>query len=399
MALSKIDVANMLTGATPVANGGTALTSGFVNGKDHAKPLIINGDMAVAQRGTSFTSNGYNLDRFTFDESTDGAITITQDSTVPTGQGFAKSVKFDVTTADGTLASNQYCQWTHHIEGQNLQLLKYGTSSAENLTLSFWVRSNKTGTYCIRFVKEAGGQTRYECPIEYSISSSDTWEKKIINLSPTAGSTTFITNSAGAIVNSNASGYRIAWILASGSNFNSGTNNAWTATSDRLGTTNQVNFLDNTSNELYITGIQLEVGEYTSSTIPPFQHESYGDNLIRCQRYYEKSFEQGTTPAAGVSAPDGRVFGSWDGQSARTEIDFNTTKRASPTVTVYRGANTGSGTGTGTANFIYSGAWNNHGTVVNHADDSHVSLTATTGNFTTNAAHVADMNFTAEAEL
>ena len=59
MALSKIDVANMLTGATPVANGGTALTSGFVNGKDprtNAKPLIINGDMAVAQRNTSVSS-------------------------------------------------------------------------------------------------------------------------------------------------------------------------------------------------------------------------------------------------------------------------------------------------------------------------------------------------------
>ena len=254
-------------------------------------PLIINGSMEVSQRGSSFTSNGYQLDRWSFDESTDGAITVTQDSTVPSGQGFGKSIKFDVTTADGTIAANQYCQWTQFIEGQNLQLLKYGTSSAENLTLAFWIRSNKTGTYCIRFVKEAGGQTRYECPIEYSISSADTWEKKIINLSPTAGSTTLITNSAGAIVNSNASGYRIAWILASGTDFNSGTNNTWTATSDRLGTTNQVNFLDNTSNELYITGVQLEIGEFTSSTIPPFKHETYANNLARCQRYFQMRAE------------------------------------------------------------------------------------------------------------
>lgn len=382
-------------------NNGTANGFGITaaNFRPNAQALIINGSMEVSQRGTSFTSNGYQLDRWSFDESTDGAITVTQDSTVPSGQGFGKSIKFDVTTADGTLAANQYCQWTQFFEGQNLQLLKYGTSSAENLTLAFWVRSNKTGTYCIRFVKEAGGQTRYECPIEYSISSSNTWEKKIINLSPTAGSTTFITNSAGAIVNSNASGYRIAWILASGTDFNSGTNNTWTATSDRLGTTNQVNFLDNTSNELYITGAQLEVGEYTSSTLPPFQHESYGDNLIRCQRYFEKSFEQGTAPAAGVSAPDGRVFGSWDGASARTQIDFATTKRASPTVTVYRGSNAGSGTATGTANFIYSGAWNNHTCTANNADDAQVSLTGSTSNFTTNGAFVADMNFTADAEL
>ena len=279
------DTINIPAGAT-IANAGTS--SGFGDSlRPNAQALIINGSMEVSQRGTSFTSNGYQLDRWTFDESTDGAVTVTQDSTVPSGQGFGKSIKFDVTTADGTLAANQYCQWTQFFEGQNLQLLKYGTSSAENLTLAFWVRSNKTGTYCMRFVKEAGGQTRYECPIEYSISSADTWEKKIINLSPTAGSTTFITNSAGAIVNSNASGYRIAWILASGADFNSGTNNTWTATSDRLGTTNQVNFLDNTSNELYITGIQLEVGEYTSATIPPFQHESYGNNLNRCERYYQ----------------------------------------------------------------------------------------------------------------
>jgi len=295
MALSKIDVANMLTGATPVANGGTALTSGFVNGSDprpDAKPLIINGDMQVSQRGTSFTSNGYTVDRFTFDESSDGAVTVTQDTTVPSGQGFAKSVKFDVTTADGTLASNQYCQWTQFIEGQNLQLLKYGTSSAENLTLAFWVRSNKTGTYGVRFVKEAGGQTRYECPITYTISSADTWEKKVINLSPTAGSTTLITNSAGAIVNSNASGFRIAWILAAGSDYHA-TNNTWVAASDKFTTSSQTNLLDNTSNELYITGIQLEVGEFSSTTLPPFQHEDFGDNKQRCARYYYKVAEYG----------------------------------------------------------------------------------------------------------
>ena len=278
MAFATIDLTKGITGVLPSAN------ATYSTPRKNAKPLIINGNMAVAQRGTSFTSNGYTVDRFTFDESTDGAVTVTQDSTVPSGQGFGKSVKFDVTTADSSIGADQYCQWTQFIEGQNLQLLKYGTSSAENLTLAFWVRSNKTGTYGVRFVKEAGGQTRYECPIEYSISSADTWEKKIINLSPTAGSTTFITNSAGAIVNSNASGYRIAWILTSGSNKH-GTNNTWTTTSDRMGTTNQVNFLDNTSNELYITGVQLEIGEYSSTTLPPFQHESFSDNLRRCERY------------------------------------------------------------------------------------------------------------------
>ena len=113
MALSKIDVANMVTGAVPVANGGTALTSGFVNGSDPrplSKPLIINGNMAVAQRGTSFADVGdgvYTLDRFETSKSTDGAVTVTQE-TLSSGNaynaGFRTALKCDVTTADGTLA-------------------------------------------------------------------------------------------------------------------------------------------------------------------------------------------------------------------------------------------------------------------------------------------------------
>ena len=384
MAFATIDLTKGITGVLPSAN------ATYSTPRKNAKPLIINGNMAVAQRGTSFTSNGYTVDRFTFDESTDGAVTVTQDSTVPSGQGFGKSVKFDVTTADSSIGADQYCQWTQFIEGQNLQLLKYGTSSAENLTLAFWVRSNKTGTYGVRFVKEAGGQTRYECPIEYSISSADTWEKKIINLSPTAGSTTFITNSAGAIVNSNASGYRIAWILTSGSNKH-GTNNTWTTTSDRMGTTNQVNFLDNTSNELYITGVQLEVGEYTSSTLPPFQHESFADNLARCQRYFQ------------MIAEGNQKIISMAHWGSSTEVDFvvelPTTMRARPTLDYTTGneywAIGGSGGSTNTLDNLNVNTW---------STDSNINLWTTTGaggtagyayyGYTNNAS--AKLGFTSE---
>ena len=260
-------------------------TSGLV--RPNSKALIVNGDMAVAQRGTSFTSNGYTLDRWTMDESTDGAVTVTQDTDVPSGYGFANSLKIDCTTADGTIGADQYAAMVMFFEGQNLQLFKYGTSSAENLTLSFWVKAVKTGTYCIRFVKEAGSGTRYETPIEYTVSSASTWEKKVINLSPTAGSTSLITGAAGAIANNNSAGFRIGFTLAAGSN-KQGTNNTWVAGSDKMGTSNQVNGLDSTSNNFWITGVQLEVGEYTSSTLPPFQHESYGENLQRCLRYFEK---------------------------------------------------------------------------------------------------------------
>ena len=253
--------------------------------RPNVKPLLINGSMDISQRGTSFTSNGYTLDRWTMDESSDAAVTVTQDTDVPSGSGFAKSLKVDVTTADASIAAAQYCGFTQYFEGQNLQLLKYGTSSAENLTLSFWVKAVKTGTYCIRFVKEAGSGTRYETPIEYTISSGSTWEKKVINLSPTAGSTSLITGAAAAIVNTNAAGYRIMFTLAAGTDYH-GTNNTWVAGSNKMGTSSQVNGLDSTSNNFWVTGVQLEIGEYSSTNIPPFQHESYGDNLHRCARYY-----------------------------------------------------------------------------------------------------------------
>ena len=269
---------------TSAAIADDAVTNAKVSyNNNQFRNILINGDMSQAQRGSSSTSNGYCLDRFTMDESTDGAVTVSQDTEVPTGQGFKYSLKVDVTTADSSIAAAQYCGFTQLIEGSNLQYIKYGTSSAESLTLSFWVRSTKTGTYCVRFVKEAGSGTRYECPIEYTISSSDTWEKKTITLSPTAGSTSLITAANGAIASSTASGFRVFFALAVGSNFH-GTNNTWVAANDKLGTSNQVNFLDNTSNNFYITGVQLETGTSASD----FEFLPYTVNRDRCYRYYYK---------------------------------------------------------------------------------------------------------------
>ena len=310
-----------------VTSGATfnASSSNLAN-RPNAQALIINGSMEVSQRGTSFTSNGYTLDRWTMDESTDGAVTVTQDTDVPSGYGFANSLKIDCTTADGTIGAAQYAAMVMFFEGQNLQLFKYGTSSAENLTLSFWVKAVKTGTYCIRFVKEAGSGTRYETPVEYTVSSASTWEKKVINLSPTAGSTSLITGAAGAIANNNSAGFRIGFTLAAGSNFHA-TNDTWVAGSDKMSTSNQVNGLDSTSNNFWITGVQLEVGEYTSSTLPPFQHESYGDNLWRCKRYYQRMGRPsygGNTMLTGISSAGNEMF----------MIRLPVTMRSAPTISM-----------------------------------------------------------------
>ena len=141
------------------------------------KNLVINGNMNQAQRGTSFTSaSGYTLDRYTWTDDSTSVFTITQSTDVPSGQGFATSMKLDCTTANGSLGSTDQIRQVQKIEAQNLQYLRYGTSSAKSVTLSFWVKSNKTGIYCATLSQEDDSYASFTK--EYTISSSDTWEKK-----------------------------------------------------------------------------------------------------------------------------------------------------------------------------------------------------------------------------
>ena len=271
-----------------VTSGATfnASSSNLAN-RPNAEALIINGNMDVWQRGTGTvtTTGGYvGVDRFKISEDTDGSYS-TQRHAMSNAEfnttGFGYALQANCTGTDASIGASQSAEITQRIEAQNLQLLQYGTSNAKSITLAFWVKSSKTGTYCIAINKK--DSTAYNISHEYTISSADTWEKKVIHISPTAGSTSFITSSAGAIANDNGEGLYVVFALAIGSNYH-GANNTWTASSS-LSTSNQVNWMDNTNNNFYLTGVQLEVGEYTSSTLPPFQHESFGDNLARCERY------------------------------------------------------------------------------------------------------------------
>lgn len=245
-----------------------------------ARNLIINGAMQVAQRGTSATSLGngnsgyHTVDRFRFAEggTPTYAFTMSQSTTAPTG--FSNSLKLDCTTEDTSLASTDALLVEQYIEAQNLQHLKYGTTSAESVTLSFWVRSNLTGTYAVWFYQEDDNRAASKT---YTINSADTWEHKKITLSG---------DQTGVIDNNNGAGFRIAWYLASGTSYTSGTANTDWQTLDN---TNRaaglnVNLASSTSNEWYLTGVQLEVGD----TATDFEHRSYGDELRRCQRYYYK---------------------------------------------------------------------------------------------------------------
>ena len=299
MALSKIDVANMVTGAVPVANGGTALTSGFVNGKDPrplSKPLIINGDMAVAQRGTSKTSaSGYTtVDRFrNFQD--DGAVTATQESLTSGNayiNGFANAFKLDVTTADSSVANDHLAGIQYKFEGQDLQVFKKGTSNAEKFTVAFWFKSTKTGTYICELEDEDNSRNNSQ---SYTVSSSNTWEHKVVN---------FPADTTGSFGDDKNTSLKVNWFLMAGTDFTSGTlQTAWGSETSANRCVGQVNALDNTSNNIHITGVQLEVGEFSSTTLPPFQHESFGENLARCQRYFQKSYD-----VAGAIASNDATF-------------------------------------------------------------------------------------------
>jgi len=259
--------------------------------------IIINGDMSFAQRGTSqasiTSSNYYTIDRIRTSINNGGTWTQSQSTEVPTGQGFATSLKMDCTTADTSLSSGDFLHVQIPIEAQDLQYLKYGTSSAETLTLSFWVKSNKTGTYCICLQKS--DNTRYDFVAEYSISSADTWEKKTITIAPDSN----IQAAGGAIDNNNGEGFKLKFTLLSSGR--TGTNNTWNSSTPADCTSNQVNLADSTSNEWYVTGVQLETGTSASD----FEFLPVDVNEKRCFRYFQTYTVMGTMGARNSTDVEG----------------------------------------------------------------------------------------------
>ena len=321
MALSKIDVANMLTGLVP--NDNTIR-------RPNSKPLIINGDMVVAQRGTSTASitGGafYTVDRF--ETANSGAFigtwTQTQESLSsgsPFTDGFAKSLKMDCTTANGSPTANSQCRLDYKFEGQDLQLLKHGTANAEKTTLSFWIKATKTGTNIVKMYKPDADRS---CSIAYTVSSSDTWEYKVLN---------FPADTSGTVIaNDNTAGIQMSFGIAMGSSYTSGTlATAWAADASANSFVGQVNNADSTSNNWEITGVQLEVGEFTSTTLPPFQHESFADNLLRCQRYH-LTYAEGNGKMIGVAA-------SYNTSEVVLMHNFPTSMRTAPTLDINTGSN------------------------------------------------------------
>ena len=238
--------------------------------------ILINGDQSIAQRATSTASvtaaGYYACDRWQFGlAGTMGTWTFSQDTDVPTGQGFANSFKMDCTTADASPAAGDAIRIAQVIEGQNLQYLKKGTSNALPLTLSFWVKSVLTGTYIAELYDV--DNTR-QVSKSYTISSASTWEYKTI---------TFPADTTGAFTNDNNASLYLNFFVGAGTTYTSGSlNTSWATVTDANRAVGQVNLANSTSNNFWITGVQLEAG----SVATDFEVVPYGQNLERCQRYF-----------------------------------------------------------------------------------------------------------------
>ena len=283
--------------------------------------LVINGAMQVAQRGTSKTSittaGYYTVDRMQTEIQSAGTWTMTQSDDVPTGEGFTKSFKYDCTTADASLGVSDYFIQRHSFEGGDLQRLMYGTSDAKPVTISFYVKSNKTGTYVCELQQLATDGTYPRSGKAFTINSANTWERKIITING---------NTAKFIPEGAARGLDIMIWMAAGTNFTSGTFNAgnsWTTdNSERVGALT-VNIADNTANEILFTGLQMEIG--TSAT--EFEHRSFGEELQLCQRYYHQLGTESDAQTLGLGVNFG-TNQAYFGQYYPVEM------RATPTISV-----------------------------------------------------------------
>jgi hypothetical protein len=275
------------------------------------KNRIINGDMRIDQRnaGASVTvSNGgitYITDRWNIYEDTSGAISAQQSTTTPAG--FTNSFLTTVTSA-GTATSGQLCRLQQRIEGFNVADLGFGTANAQSITISFWVRSSLTGTYCVN-VRNGVADRSYVAT--YTISSANTFEYKTITIAGDTSGTWLTNNGAGLIV---------SWDLGSGSSANT-TAGSWVA-QNKENTSAQANWIGTSGATFYITGVQLEVG----STATPFERRMYGQELANCQRYYQ------TVGAASCGSVDGAT-GAIVQITEKTFVPM----RSSPSGSIYSG--------------------------------------------------------------
>ena len=281
-----------------------------------SKNMVINGSMKVAQRGTltglgaSTTATSADLWKL-FIETNASRVTTTVEAApaLMIADGFGSALKIDVTTVDSSPAGSDFIGVEQRFEGQNLQHLLYGTAGAKELTVSFWFQSPKSGTHIVYLVQNDGN---YGCPMTFTVTSADTAEKFSVTFPA-------LTTSGQDFDNNNAFSMALGFPLMS--NGYESTANQWNSGGTWRSTSAQQNLVDNTANNIYISGVQLEVGSVATS----FAHKSVGDELLACQRYLQTWSEvAGTNPtiASGFAYSTSRGWFS---------MPLNPTMRTNPT--------------------------------------------------------------------
>lgn len=269
LSLTGGNYANVTTSGIVVDSGIGLGSYSFNNGPlGGFRNKIINGKMTVAQRGSSFAAGGYTLDNWVNNYSHQGAHTVSQSTDVPSNNEFLYSLRSTVNTADASVGITDYAGFTCPIEGYNIRELVGNT-----FTLSFWVRSSKTGTHSVSIRNIAGDRSYI---MTYTINTANTWEYKSITLNEgliTAGTWNY-TNVASLV---------LFFSYMTGSTYQTASPNTW-LTGNFLAATGQVNVMDTIGNIFAITGVQLEPGPVAT----PFEHIPHGIEFRRCQRYFQE---------------------------------------------------------------------------------------------------------------
>jgi hypothetical protein len=315
-----VGVASDTVARLPVGTNGQILVAdssqsgGIGWTEQNTRNILYNGSMQVAQRGTTAnsktTGDYYTADRF-YQDIVGGTWNITVENDAPTGSGFRKSLKFLI--ASGASASPHIANIQQRLEGQDLQAFRKGTASAQQFTISFWVKSNVTGTYIFELYD--ADNTR-QVSKAYTISSSGVWEYKTLTLPA---------DTTGAFDNDNALSLYVVWWLSASSVFTSGSlNTSWNTATTANRVVGQVSVSAANNNYFQITGVQLNVGGVSA----PFEFKSYGRELAECQRYYRRY-------TSGLQSGAYTAFGSgWVTTAAVSTIFFpwGTTFRTAPSI-------------------------------------------------------------------
>ena len=310
---------------------GIGITCANLNGGQFGRRnKVINGAMQIAQRSTSVASitsgDYYVCDRWKLGYGTAGTWTLSQSTDTP--DNFGKSLKMDCTAANTSLSVGSNLQLIQYFEGQDLQDVAKGTSSAKEITVSFYVKTNKTGTYVVELMDH--DNSNRHCSKSYTVSDTN-WNRYTL---------TFPADTTGTLDDDANKSFEVGFWLVAGSTFQGGSlQTSWGTLNQGSRAVGQVNLADSTSNEWYLTGVQLEVGSQATA----FEYHSFGEELALCQRYYETSYPTGYSAGHNfndvypfnTSKPISQNYIASDDTTTAISYPLMVNKRANPTVTIY----------------------------------------------------------------